>query len=54
MEATIKATQRQVSPLSELGKGKTTKVLKKYSKLSITEALKTVKPATALLARLKR
>ena len=34
--ARIKATQREFSQLSELEKGKSTKVLKRYSKLSLT------------------
>ena len=50
----IKAARRDVSQLSELEKGKTTKVPKKYRKLSVTEALETAKQRlTALAARLK-
>ena len=55
MEVKIKGTQREVSQLSELQKGETTKVLKKYSKLSISEALETAKKRlTALDGCLKR
>ena len=55
METKIKATWRENSQLSELEKGKTTKVIKKYSKLSITGALKTAKQRLITLpAQLRR
>ena len=41
--ANIKPTQREVSQLSELEKGKTTKIPKTYKKLSITEPVETAK-----------
>ena len=50
LEAKIKATLREVSKLSELEKGKTPKVLKKNSKLSITVALETAKHRLTALA----
>ena len=54
MEGKNKATQRKVSQLSELKKGKTTKVLK-YSQLSITEALEAAEQwLTALASCLTR
>ena len=46
----IRAPQREVSQLSELEKGKTTKVLRKYSQLSVTEALETAKQWLTVLA----
>ena len=39
----LQRTEREVSKLLELEKGKTTKVIWKYSKLSITEAQDTSK-----------
>ena len=55
LEAKIKAAWREVSHLSELERGKTTKVLKNYSKFFITKALETAKwRLTGLAARLMR
>ena len=56
LEAKIKATQREVSQLSELQKGVGMKgIPRKYNKLSIPEALETAKQRlTALATRLKR
>ena len=50
LEAKTEATWREVSQLSELKEGKTPKVLKKYSKLSLTEALETAKHSDTALA----
>eukprot|EP00064_Thunnus_orientalis_P011705 superscaffoldBa00001715_g11736 len=50
LEAKIKATQREVSQLSELQKGVGTKgIPRKYNKLSIPEALETAKQRLCIL-----
>ncbi|XP_076733794.1 uncharacterized protein LOC143414044 [Maylandia zebra] len=55
LEGKIKVARREVSQLTELQKGATKKVHKKYSKLSIPEALETAKQRlTALASRLRR
>uniref|UniRef100_A0A3P9C3E3 Potassium channel, subfamily K, member 10a n=1 Tax=Maylandia zebra TaxID=106582 RepID=A0A3P9C3E3_9CICH len=55
LEGKIKVARREVSQLTELQKGATNKVPKKYSKLSIPEALETAKQRlTALASRLRR